>query len=92
MLHDIAGWIGMALILLGYFLNSAGRVKSNSRAYQFINFFGACGILWNAIALKSWPVACLNVFWAVIALGSLIKIHAAKNYHLSRSHNILKNF
>lgn len=85
MLHDTAGWIGMALILLGYFLNSTGRVKSDSQAYQFINFFGAGGILWNVIVLKSLPVARLNLFWVVIAVNSLLKIRAAKSYHLSRS-------
>lgn len=92
MLHDMAGWIGMVLILLGHFLSSTGRVKSDSQAYQFMKFFGACGILWNVFVLKSWPVACLSLFWLVIAVYSLFKIQAAKNYHLSRSHNLIKNF
>lgn len=68
----IAGWIGMTLIILAYFLLSQKKLKSNSVTYNLLNLFGAAGILANTFVLKSWPSVVLNVIWITIAIYSIL--------------------
>lgn len=71
---EISGWIGMICILVGYFLISNQKVSAQSKSYQVINLVGAIGLIINAIGYGSWPFVGLNIFWAIIALKSLINI------------------
>lgn len=71
-IHNILGWIGMILILIAYYMVSTNKVSGDSRSYQLLNLFGALGILANTFVQKAWPVATLNVIWAVIAIEALL--------------------
>jgi hypothetical protein len=71
-LSTIAGWIGMILILLAYFLVSTKRVTGNSRLYQWLNFSGALRIICNTFIQQAWPAMGLNIIWAIIAIYSIV--------------------
>lgn len=70
---QLAGWIGMILILGAYFLLSKGYLRSQDAAYQYFNLLGALGLAINAFAQKVWPIFVLEIIWGMIALSTLIK-------------------
>jgi hypothetical protein len=71
---EIIGWIGAALILVAYLMLSAGKLASNSRAYQGLNLIGAVAFVINSGWNGAVPSAALNVVWAGIAVFALIRI------------------
>ncbi|NQV90752.1 hypothetical protein HQ487_05120 [Candidatus Uhrbacteria bacterium] len=73
-LTEIAGWIGVLLILLAYGLLSFGYLEPVSIEYQLLNFFGGIGIIIDAIADKNYQPAVLNVIWSAIALIAMAQI------------------
>lgn len=73
-IYSILGWIGMALLILAYFLLSTKRLKFNFVIYHLLNLFGAAGIVIGAFATKSWLAMILSIIWAVIALFFIYKI------------------
>jgi hypothetical protein len=68
---DIAGWIGALLILGAYGLISSGKVQARSALYQWMNIFGALGILINSGWHAAWPSVGLNVVWFAIGVYAL---------------------
>ena len=62
------------LILAAYGLLTAGRLKADSRAYQWMNVVGAAGFILNSGWNGAIPSAALNVIWAGIGLTALWRI------------------
>ncbi len=77
-IYDLAGWIGMILLIVGYSMISFKKVKSKSKTFHLINLFGAIGILVNAFYNKLFPVIILNIFWIIISIISLVNIFKIK--------------
>ena len=67
------GWVGAIGLLIGYFLNSTGRLSSDSRLYQCINLICATMLAANAFYIDAIPFIIINCFWAGVALLSLLK-------------------
>ncbi len=70
----MAGWIGAALILLGYLLLSAGKLTGQSAAYQAMNVVGAAGFIVNGWWHGAIPNTTLNVVWMLIGGVTLWRI------------------
>jgi len=70
---EIAGWFGVALILVAYLLNSFEVVASDSSTYQTLNALGAAGIVWSSTVKKDYQPALLNLIWLIIALIALVR-------------------
>jgi hypothetical protein len=77
-IFSLAGWIGMVLLVISYFLLSNKKLKFNSLAYHLMNLFGAIGIAVSAFVTKSWPSVILNIIWFIIAGFSIYKIANTK--------------
>ena len=75
---EIVGWIGGALILVAYFLLTAGKLDAKSPAYQWLNVVGAAGFIANSSWNGAWPSAILNVIWVGIGAVALIRIFAKR--------------
>ena len=75
---ETVGWIGAGLILAGYALLTAGKLKSDSVAYQAMNVVGALGFIVNGWWHNALPSTVLNVIWAGIGLVALIGIFAKR--------------
>jgi hypothetical protein len=43
--HDLAGYVGVVLVLLAYLLLQARKLHGNGLTYQLLNLFGAFGVL-----------------------------------------------
>lgn len=72
-LTAIAGWIGVALILLAYTGNSFDFLSAQSVVYILLNIFGSIGIIIEARHKKDLPALWLNIIWASIACIGLLK-------------------
>lgn len=71
---EVAGWVAAVLILAAYGLLTAGRLKADSRAYHWLNIFGAAGFILNSGWNGAIPSAALNVVWMGIGVAALWRI------------------
>jgi len=71
---EAIGWAGAGLILAAYALLTAGKLKADDRAYQWMNVAGALGFIVNSGWNGAVPSAALNVIWAGIGLTALWRI------------------
>jgi hypothetical protein len=73
-LIEIAGWIGMVLILTAYALLTMGKLEPRSTAYHVINIVGAIGFIINSGWNGAIPSAALNVIWLGIGIFGLLRM------------------
>jgi hypothetical protein len=76
---EITGWVAALSFLAAYSLLSAGRIRGDSEAYQWLNVVGAAGFIVNATWNGAWPVAVLNVIWIGIGIAALWGIARRKS-------------
>ena len=74
LIAETVGWIGAGLILAGYALLTASKLKPDSVAYQAMNVVGALGFIVNGWWHNALPSTVLNIIWAGIGLVALWKI------------------
>ena len=75
---EIVGWAAAVLILAAYALLTAGKLKADDRAYQWMNVAGAAGFIVNSGWNGAIPSAALNVVWAGIGMAALWRIARRK--------------
>jgi len=63
---EVIGWTGAAMILLAYWLLSAGKLVAQSKSYQWLNIIGAGAFILNSGWNGAYPSAVLNVVWVGI--------------------------
>ena len=74
-LIEAAGWVGACLILLAYILLSAGKLKGDSPAYQWMNVVGGAGFVINSGYHGAVPSVAINVAWIAIGAFALWRIY-----------------
>ena len=72
-LVDIAGWIGMALLIGAYALVTTGRILGPSLRFQLMNLVGGALLMVNSAWYGAWPSAALNLVWVVIGTTGLLR-------------------
>jgi hypothetical protein len=70
---DVAGWIGMALLIGAYALVTAGRLAGPSLTFQVMNLVGGGLLMVNSGWYGAWPSAALNLVWVVIGTVGLVR-------------------
>jgi len=75
--HEIVGWLGMALLLTAYSLNSLEKMKA-SYVYQALNIFGALGVAISAFMKGAYPATALEVVWLLIAALAIVRLYFRK--------------
>jgi hypothetical protein len=71
---DVAGWVGMVLVISGFALLSMRRLKPRSARYQLLNTVGAGLLVVSTLATASWPAVWLNAAWCAIGGVTLLMI------------------
>jgi hypothetical protein len=66
-LIETFGWLGSALLILAYLLNSFNYLAAQSLWYQAMNFAGGAFLIINTIFLGAYPSSVLNIVWVIIA-------------------------
>ncbi len=67
MLSTTIGVVGMALILLAFFMNQTHRWKDDDLIYDVTNFIGGVLMVIYAFILNSWPFLILNGVWSLVS-------------------------
>lgn len=76
--YDIAGLIGVFLILAGYAAATMGRLHPKGAPSLAINFVGASLILLSLTKTFNLSAAIVEGAWAFIALVGLIRLALAR--------------
>lgn len=71
-LLDILGWVGTALILLGYGLFTTGIVP-DVIIYHILNLLGSIGVAAISYSRKVWQPVVINVTFAIFALIAITR-------------------
>ena len=70
---NVAGWVGMALLLGAYALVTAGRLPGTGLTFQLMNLVGGALLMVNSAWYGAWPSAVLNLVWVVIGTFGLAR-------------------
>ena len=73
MIYDLAGWIGMILVLLAYILLSTNKLK-NGYTYQILNLAAAILMGIGLYPKNAWFSFTLQVVWGLVAIVSMFKM------------------
>ncbi|MFZ1700751.1 MAG: hypothetical protein WBO10_03570 [Pyrinomonadaceae bacterium] len=71
--YDIAGTIGVAIIIITYVLLQIGRIRSEQFAYSLLNAIGALLILISLYFSFNLPSFVVELFWLLISLFGIGK-------------------
>ncbi len=72
--YDWAGYVGVLLVLLAYFLLQARKLHGNRLAYQLMNILGAFGVLLSlAFGSFNWSAFLLEVAWIAIGIYGIAR-------------------
>ena len=75
---DWTGFIGVTLLLLAFFLNLMGKIKTDSLTYLLLNFLGAGIACLASVLLNYMPFVILEGCWTLVSAVGLVKL-ATKN-------------
>jgi hypothetical protein len=71
--NDIIGTIGVGLILMAFFLNTAGLIENNGKLYYVMNIFGAVLACYASFLITYWPFVILEGTWTFVSIYGLMK-------------------
>jgi hypothetical protein len=70
---SIIGSIGVALLLIAFFMNSFGMLASDSRSYQAINAVGAAISCYASYLIGFAPFVVLEAIWCAAAIAAILR-------------------
>ena len=77
--HDLLGNVGVAMIIVAYFLLQIGRVSGQSPWYSAVNGVGAALVLVSLYFEFNLSAALVESFWLLIsALGLVLAIRRSR--------------
>jgi hypothetical protein len=68
---DAMGWVGAAVLLLGYAMVSLKKAAGDSMLYQVLNIIGSILLAANTIAYGAYPSTFVNMVWIGIAIFAI---------------------
>lgn len=70
---DIIGFIGVAILLIAYFLNLNNKLEKDSLAYLQLNFIGAGLACLASVLMNYLPFIILEGSWTIVSAFGIIK-------------------
>jgi predicted membrane protein len=83
--YDFAGNIGVALMVLGYLLLQAEKIRSSDLSYSLMNVIGALLVVVSLLYRFNLSALFMELFWFVISIYGLIKF--ARRGRVAKSSN-----
>jgi hypothetical protein len=71
--NDIIGTIGVALILVAYFLNTERLIAVNGKLFYVINIIGASLACYASFLISYWPFVILEGTWTFVSIYGLMR-------------------
>lgn len=78
---QVTGSVGVALLLLAFALNVAGKLGTRAPAYLALNFVGGAMACAASALIAFLPFVVLEGVWTVVAGLSLIRVLRAPRPH-----------
>ena len=72
-LSEVAGSLGVALLLIAFFMNLFGLMSSDSRLYQAINAIGAGTSCYASYLIGFAPFVVLEATWCAVAVIAMFR-------------------
>jgi hypothetical protein len=69
----LIGFVGVALLLIAFLLNSFKVLRSDGRLYMSLNFVGAALACYSSYLISFMPFVVLEGVWAVVALAAIAR-------------------
>ena len=76
---DIVGYVGVALVVVTYFLSQIGRMDATRALYPGLNAIGALMILVSLYYRPNPPSVVIEFFWLAISIVGLARVLLKKN-------------
>ena len=70
---DLIGTVGVALILLAYFLNTEKLIRVNGKLFYVLNIIGAGLACYASFLISYLPFVILEATWTLVSLYGLMK-------------------
>jgi hypothetical protein len=70
---DIIGFLGVAILLIAYFLNLNNKLEKDSLVYLQMNFIGAGLACFASILMEYLPFIILEGCWTIVSAFGLFK-------------------
>jgi len=64
----LGGLVGTAVLIVAYFMNQIGRLRSDDWRFPFANLVGSCLILASLLVSWNLPSVVIEGFWIAISL------------------------
>jgi hypothetical protein len=71
--NDIIGTVGVGLILMAFFLNTARLIENNGKLYYVLNAIGAALACYASFLINYMPFVILEGTWALVSIYGLMK-------------------
>ena len=71
--NDIMGSVGVALILIAYFLNTESLIPVNGKLFYVINIIGAALACYASFLIGYWPFVILEGTWTLVSIYGLMR-------------------
>jgi Na+-transporting NADH:ubiquinone oxidoreductase subunit NqrB len=71
--QDLVGFIGVAFVVVTYFLSQVGRMETAAPLYPALNALGAALILFSLAFTFNAASVVIETFWLVISLIGLVR-------------------
>ncbi len=75
--YDIAGFVGVVVLIAAYFANQQGWLRSDDWRYPAANLLGALLILLSLWFEWNFPSAVIEIVWALISVWGIARSLAA---------------
>jgi len=82
--YDLAGNIGVALMVVGYLLLQAEKIRSSDLSYSLMNGVGALLVMISLLYRFNLSAFLMEAFWLLISIYGLIKFAARPRAKESR--------
>lgn len=76
--NDIIGSLGVALILIAYFLNTEELIPVNGKLFFVLNIIGAVLACYASYLIGFWPFVIFEGTWTMVSLYGLMRVMRIK--------------
>jgi len=71
--NDIIGTIGVGVILIAYYMNTAGMILKNGKLFYVMNIIGATLACYASLLISYVPFVVLEGAWTLVSIYGLMK-------------------
>jgi len=71
--NDLIGTLGVAIILMAYFLNTIKMLPKDGKMFYLLNIIGAALACYASFLIGYWPFVILEGTWTLVSIYGLMR-------------------